>query len=144
MVQHKFGLTKFVPCIFKHSHMETIWDVLRWVFWVVVKSLQVVWKLIKLTTMLNVFVVVCHGHLHLWRMYNNRNNNNNYCHYIVFVLFSKESSFFRRGVGPEESPMSMNVKSPGPPFLFGVKKCDPPQEAVKCIVTRFFVVSNFC
>ena len=22
--------------------------------------------------------------------------------------------------------MSMNVKSPGPPFIFGVKKCDPP------------------
>ena len=21
--------------------------------------------------------------------------------------------------------MSMNVKSPGPPFIFGVKKCDP-------------------
>ena len=40
--------------------------------------------------------------------------------------------------------MSMNVKSPGPPFIFGVKKCDPPQEAVKFIVTHLFVVSNFC
>ena len=36
--------------------------------------------------------------------------------------------------------MSMNVKSPGPPFIFGVKKCDPLQEAVKFIVTHLFVV----
>ena len=40
--------------------------------------------------------------------------------------------------------MSMNVKSPGPPFIFGVKKCDPPWEAVKFIVTHLFVESNSC
>ena len=27
--------------------------------------------------------------------------------------------------------MSMNVKSPGPPFIFGVKKCDPSPESSK-------------
>ena len=27
--------------------------------------------------------------------------------------------------------MSMNVKSPGPPFIFGVKKCDPSLESSK-------------
>ena len=27
--------------------------------------------------------------------------------------------------------MSMNVKSPGPPFIFGVKKCDPPPGSSK-------------
>ena len=40
--------------------------------------------------------------------------------------------------------MSMNVKSPGPLFVFFVKKCDPPHEAVKFIVTHLFVVSNLC
>ena len=40
--------------------------------------------------------------------------------------------------------MSMNVKSPGPPFIFGVKKGDLPREAVKFIVTHLFVVSNLC
>ena len=40
--------------------------------------------------------------------------------------------------------MSMNVKSPGPPFIFGVKKCDPPREAVKFIVTHLFVESCLC
>ena len=39
--------------------------------------------------------------------------------------------------------MSMNVKSPGPPFMFGVKKYDP-REAVKFIVTHLFVVPNLC
>ena len=27
--------------------------------------------------------------------------------------------------------MSMNVKSSGPPFVFGVKKCDPPPGSSK-------------
>ena len=27
--------------------------------------------------------------------------------------------------------MSMNVKSPGPPFIFGAKKCDPPPGSSK-------------
>ena len=27
--------------------------------------------------------------------------------------------------------MSMNVKSPGPPFIFGVKKCDLPPGSSK-------------
>ena len=27
--------------------------------------------------------------------------------------------------------MSMNVKSPSPPFIFGVKKCDPPPGSSK-------------
>ena len=40
--------------------------------------------------------------------------------------------------------MSMNVRSPGPSFIFGVKKCDPPKEAEKFIVTHLFVVSNLC
>ena len=42
--------------------------------------------------------------------------------------------------------MSMNVKSPGLPFIFGVKKINVtlPQEAVKFIVTHLFVVSNLC
>ena len=38
--------------------------------------------------------------------------------------------------------MSMNVKSPSPPFIFFVKKCDPPQEAVKFIVTHPFLLTN--
>ena len=40
--------------------------------------------------------------------------------------------------------MSMNVKSLGPPFIFGVKNVTLPQKAVKFIVTHLFVVSNFC
>ena len=39
-------------------------------------------------------------------------------------------------------PMSMNVKSPSPPFIFFVKKCDPPREAVKFIVTHPFLLTN--
>ena len=38
--------------------------------------------------------------------------------------------------------MSMNVKSPSPPFIFFVKKCDPPREAVKFIVTHPFLLTN--
>ena len=38
--------------------------------------------------------------------------------------------------------MSMNVKSPSPPFIFFVKKCDPPREAVKFIVTHSFLLTN--
>ena len=40
--------------------------------------------------------------------------------------------------------MSMNVKSPGPPFIFGVKKCDPPSGSSKIYSDHFFVVSNLC
>ena len=38
--------------------------------------------------------------------------------------------------------MNMNVKSPSPPFIFFVKKCDPPREAVKFIVTHPFLLTN--
>ena len=40
--------------------------------------------------------------------------------------------------------MSMNVKSPGPPFIFGVKKCDPPPGSNNIYSGHFFVVSNLC
>ena len=37
----------------------------------------------------------------------------------------REHSFLRRGWAGVIA-MNMNVKSPGPPFIFGVKKCSPP------------------
>ena len=40
--------------------------------------------------------------------------------------------------------MSMNVKFPGPPFIFGVKKCDASPGSSKLIVTHLFDGSNFC
>ena len=40
--------------------------------------------------------------------------------------------------------MSMNVKSPGPPFIFFVKKCDPPPGSSKIYGDHLFVVSNLC
>ena len=68
-----------------------------------------------------------------------------------FKLFlnAKEVFIFFEGGGGggwvgQGIPMSMNVKSPSPPFIFFVKKCDPPREAVKFIVTHLFVVSNLC
>ena len=53
---------------------------------------------------------------------------------VTAILKVRERSFFRRRVGPEESLiMSMNVKSPRPPFLlyFLLKNVTHPQEAVK-------------
>ena len=38
--------------------------------------------------------------------------------------------------------MSMNVKSLSPLFIFFVKKCDPPQEAEKFIVTHPLLLTN--
>ena len=38
--------------------------------------------------------------------------------------------------------MSMNVKSPSPPFIFFVKNATLPQEAVKFIVTHPFLLTN--
>ena len=38
--------------------------------------------------------------------------------------------------------MSVNVKSLSPPFIFFVKKCDPPRETVKFIVTHPFLLTN--
>ena len=38
--------------------------------------------------------------------------------------------------------MSMNVKSPSPPFIFLFKNVTLPREAVKFIETHLFVVSN--
>ena len=40
----------------------------------------------------------------------------------------REHSFFRRGRGGVAGgiPMSMNVKSTSPPFVFFLKRCDPP------------------
>ena len=45
----------------------------------------------------------------------------------------KEHSFFRSGQGGWAGgiPMSINVKSLGPPFIFFVKKCDPPPQSGK-------------
>ena len=43
----------------------------------------------------------------------------------------REHSFFRRGGWAGGIPMSMDVKSRGPPFIFGVKKCDPPSGSSK-------------
>ena len=48
-------------------------------------------------------------------------------------LTLREHSFFRRGGWAGGIPMSMNVKSPGPPFIFGVKKCDPPVGSSKIL-----------
>ena len=46
--------------------------------------------------------------------------------------------------------MSMNVKSPGPSFIFGVKKCDPPPGSSKiycdpplCCVKFMLTLSPF-
>ena len=39
-------------------------------------------------------------------------------------------------------PMSMNVKSPSPPFIFLLKNVTLPREAVKFIVTHLFGVPN--
>ena len=33
--------------------------------------------------------------------------------------------------------MSMNVKSPGPPFIFGIKKCGPPPGSNKIFSDLF-------
>jgi len=69
---------------------------------------------------------------------------------IIIIVITLSLYYFLRSLHFLEGgwargiPMSMNVKSPGPPFIFVVKKCDPPQEAVKFIVTHLFVVSNFC
>ena len=41
------------------------------------------------------------------------------------------SIHFLEGGWAGRIPMSMNVKSPGPPFIFFVKKCDPPQRSSK-------------
>ena len=46
-------------------------------------------------------------------------------------LLLREHSFFRSGGGPGRIPMSMKVKSLGPPFIFGVKKCDCPTGSSK-------------
>ena len=40
-------------------------------------------------------------------------------------------------------PMSMNVKSPSPPFIFLLKNVTLPQEAVKFIVTHPFLLTNW-
>ena len=56
----------------------------------------------------------------------------------------REHSFFRRGGGAGGIPMSMNLKSPSPPFIFLLKNATLPQEAVKFIVTHVFAVPNLC
>ena len=54
----------------------------------------------------------------------------------------KGAFIFQKGGWARGIPMSMNVKSPSPPFIFFVKKCDPPREAVKFIVTHPFLLTN--
>jgi len=39
--------------------------------------------------------------------------------------FFREHSFFRKGGWARGIPMSMNVESPSPPFIFFVGNCDP-------------------
>ena len=49
----------------------------------------------------------------------------------LFFVILREHSFFRRGRVARGITMSMNVKSPSPPFIFFVKKCNHPPGSSK-------------